>query len=260
MLCRVFWVESEACYGYVVRRGEAGACNHVRCKGYHTVAEAEAARRGVLQAAQQARDARLTQIMLEVEKTANLCHAVKAAEREVADLDQRIATRRCSSRGARQPRQPSGFRTWQPAQLVERELQRQMLERREPADSLFHAFVSQVMVHDFEAVPAHLLHLENWTPVEALLESLRKYHADAAAVTADKLRVLIEHKYAAHSFYRTLRYTDWVKRLVAPELGAPKRVYRFPFQPRCPQRLLGPLIFQREREKKNVTFSETQKE
>ena len=234
MLCRVFWVESEACYGYVVRRGEAGARNRMSCKGYATAAEAEAARRGVLQAAQVAE---------------------QVAEQEAAELNQ-------PRHSARRGLHPSGFRAWQPAvpQMVERELQRKMLELREPAGSLFHAFVSQVMVHDFEAVPAHLLHLENWTPVEALLESLRKYHADAAAVTADKLRVLIEHKYAAHSFYRTLRYTDWVKRLVAPELGAPKRVYRFPFQPRCPQRLLGPLIFQREREKKNVTFSETQKE
>ena len=243
---RLFWVESEACYGYVVRRGEAGACNRVSCKGYATAAEAEAARRGVLQAAQaaqQARAARDSQIMREVEKTANLRHAVASTRwLPTADSDQRIATRRdllaqarrCSSRGGwRGARQPSGFRTWQPAELVERELQRQMLERREPAGSLFHAFVSQVMVHDFEAVPAHLLHLENWTPVEALLESLRKYHADAAAVTADELRVLIQHKYAAHSFYQTLRYADWVKRLVAPE-GAPKRVYRFPFQPRCP--------------------------
>ena len=91
------------------------------------------------------------------------------------------------------------------------------------------------MVHDFEAVPAHLLHYKNWTPVEPLLESLRKYHADAAAVTVRELRVLIQHKYAAHSFYQSLRYADWVKRLMAPRL-APKYVYvvQFPFQRRFP--------------------------
>ena len=116
--------------------------------------------------------------------------------------------------------------------MVERELQRQMLELREPAGSLFHAFVSQVMFHDFEAVPAHLLHYKNWTPVEALHESLRKYHADAAAVTVRELRVLIQHKYAAHSFYQSLNYADWV---MSPG-GAPKRVYvvQFPFQRRFP--------------------------
>ena len=179
----VFWVESEACYGYVVRRGEAGARNRMSCKGYATAAEAEAARRGVLQAAQ------------------------------AAELNQ-------PRHSARRGLYPSGFRAWQPAQMVERELQRQMLERREPAGSLFHAFVSQVMVHDFEAVPAHLLHYKNWAPVEPLLESLRKYHADAAAVTVRELRVLIQHKYAAHSFYQSLRYADWVKRLMAPGGGA----------------------------------------
>ena len=105
----VFWVESEACYGYVVRRGEAGARNRMSCKGYATAAEAEAARRGVLQAAQ------------------------------AAELNQ-------PRHSARRGLYPSGFRAWQPAQMVERELQRQMLERREPAGSLFHAFVSQVMV------------------------------------------------------------------------------------------------------------------
>jgi len=205
----VFWVESEACYGYVVRRGEAGARNRMSCKGYATAAEAEAARRGVLQAAQVAE---------------------QVAEQEAAELNQ-------PRHSARRGLHPSGFRAWQPAvpQMVERELQRKMLELREPAGSLFHAFVSQVMVHDFEAVPAHLLHYKIWTPVEALLESLRKYHADAAAVTVRELRVLIQHKYAAHSFYQSLRYADWVKRLMAPG-GAPKRVYvvQFPFQRRFP--------------------------
>ena len=193
----VFWVESEACYGYVVRRGEAGARNRMSCKGYATAAEAEAARRGVLQAAQ------------------------------AAELNQ-------PRHSARRGLYPSGFRAWQPAQMVERELQRQMLERREPAGSLFHAFVSQVMVHDFEAVPAHLLHLENWTPVEALLESLRKYHADAAAVT-------VRRAAGAHSTQvcgALVLSIPPVRRLgeaVGGSGGGAKACLRgSPFQPRCP--------------------------